>query len=675
MARITINGVTVDPLVQSAELASADLVAEDASASDHLLVQTTHVPTEDERRQLADLGVEIHEYVPDSTYLCGYRPADLAAVRALPFVAWADVYLKGFKVAPSLRSTRLRPAVAVLADPVGATGTGTRTVDVVLHEGVDTDSAELRQRIADAAGVETGAMMPNHRKVRMTVPEQGLSALADLDEVRQIEEVPRVGLHNNVARPLLHARVGSNGTRFHGEGQVVAVADTGFDLGSTTDVHPAFTGRVKRLVALGRTGPDRTDDPDGHGTHVAGSILGNGTSATMGGTIQGTAPGASLVLQSLLDAGGNLGGIPFDLRDLFGPPFHEDGARIHSNSWGPVTPSLPYDASAFEADAMVWEHQDFVILFSAGNSGHDRDRDGRINQSSVSGQAGAKNCLTVGASESHRPDIRLTYGQLSATAFGAPPIRGDRQADNPAGMAAFSSRGPSQEGRIKPDVVGPGTSILSTRSRAAGPDDLFGTSADPAFLFLSGTSMATPLVAGCVAVLRETLVRNGTPEPTAALLKALLINGADELRGQYTPSEAGASPNNNSGFGLVNLEQSVVLPESAGRAGFTEEQPLEQGRERSFRIRVPEGADHRLKVTLVWTDPPGAALQNDLDLIVRAGGRERHGNMGTGSGFDRVNNVEQVHWKDVPAGEAEVVVRAHRITRFAQPYAVAWRIV
>ncbi len=193
-------------------------------------------------------------------------------------------------------------------------------------------------------------------------------------------------------------------------------------------------------------------------------------------------------------------------------------------------------------------------------------------------------------------------------------------------------------------------------------------------MFDSGTSMATPLVAGCVAVLRETLVKNGTPKPSAALIKAMLINGADELKGQYVPSEAGTSPNNNSGFGIVNLQQTVVLPTDAGRAGFTDAKELDQGEERAFRIAVPEGAT-RLKVTLVWTDPPGKALQNDLDLIVRASGQERHGNMGTGSGFDRVNNVEQVNWQNIPAGEAEVVVSAFRITQFAQPYAITWRIL
>ncbi|KPH99959.1 peptidase S8 and S53 subtilisin kexin sedolisin [Actinobacteria bacterium OV450] len=518
----------------------------------------------------------------------------------------------------------------------------------------------------------------------MTVREEDLAALAALDEVKEIEEVPERVLYNTVAANLMHACVSLNGTKFRGEGQIVCVADTGFDKGSTTNAHPAFTGRVKRLIALGRTSPARTDDPDGHGTHVAGSVLGDGMSATMGGdgtspatggAVTGTAPEARLVLQSLLADDGSLSGIPTNLHDLFEPPFVEDGARIHTNSWGPVTPGLPYNKAAREVDQFVWDNKDFVICFAAGNDGTDRDGDGHINLRAISGETGAKNIITVGASEGDRPQIAHTYDDLRPLSYPAPPIRGDRMADNPAGMAAFSSRGPTQEGRVKPDIVAPGTAILSTRSRLASDDGLFGVSTDPAFMFDSGTSMATPLVAGCVAVLRETLVKNGTPKPSAALIKAMLINGADELPGQYSPSETGPAPNNSCGFGIVNLERAVVLPTDAGRAGFTDAKELDQGEERSFRITIPEGAARTLKVTLVWTDPPGKALQNDLDLVVRAGSQERHGNMGTDPGFDRVNNVEQVNWQSVPAGEAEVVVTAFRITRFAQPYAVAWRIL
>jgi hypothetical protein len=201
--------------------------------------------------------------------------------------------------------------------------------------------------------------------------------------------------------------------------------------------------------------------------------------------------------------------------------------------------------------------------------------------------------------------------------------------------------------------------------------------------------MATPLTAGCAAVLRETLVRNGTPDPSAALIKALLINGAVELAGQYNPSEAGVSPNNNSGWGLVDLAGSVIIPGPNPNGGFGDGGPLKQGQSSTVVVNVPKGKQGKktvkgagptgisptLKVTLVWSDPPGAALQNDLDLIVRAqNGQERHGNKGTGKGFDRVNNVEQVVWSNIPPGDAKIIVRAFRITQFPQPYAYAWRL-
>jgi subtilisin family serine protease len=476
-------------------------------------------------------------------------------------------------------------------------------------------------------------------------------------------------------------------------------------------VHPAFTGRVVRLYALGRTGPDETDDPDGHGTHVAGSVLGDGTSTSMGGAIQGTAPRARLVLQSLLDGMGNLGGIPVDLHDLFEPPYDDDGARVHTNSWyrwnqGGSTPGyvpLPYDQGAREIDDVVWNRQDLVICFCAGNQGVDvAPADGVVEAGQVGSVSAAKNCVTVGASESLR-DFEITYGSInwqSGQPYVMPPIDRDSICDDASGLAAFSSRGPTPEGRIKPDVVAPGTAILSARSAAvATPLTAFGTSSDADWSFDSGTSMATPLVAGCAAVLRETLVTNGMATPSAALIKALLVNGAVQLAGQYTPSEAGPSPNNNSGFGRVDLAGSVILPGPDPDAGLGEGGPLDQGESESFPVdipeRPPEGPGHAgsgagsagggspggagggvtFKVTLVWTDPPGATLQNDLDLVVvAADGSERHGNMGVAKGFDRQNNVEQVVWDNMPAGQATVTVTAFQITQFAQPYAYAWRI-
>lgn len=694
MSKITINGVSLDPVADAQAFGLSGLASADASSSDYILIQTRALLTPEQQDELARLGVVIHEYVSDNTYVCGYKGADLSKIRDLPYVTWANVYLREFKIAVNLLAPKGAPAAHIL--PMGAAASHSnapRTVAIVFHEDVDTTSDALRTAIAAAARVDKDTLPMSRRKVRLTVQEKYLDDLAAIDAVRVIQEVPQVGLRNNVARTILNANVVVTGATYQGDGQVVAVADTGFDKGSTTSPHPAFTGRVAKLYPLGRA--SKTDDPDGHGTHVCGSVLGNGTSTSMGGAIQGTAPRARLVVQSLIDSSGGLGGIPADLNDLFEPPYRDDGARVHTNSWGAVTPSLPYDQSAREIDDFVWNHPDLVICFAGGNDGTDKDGDGVVEPAEVGSESAAKNCITVGASESVRLEVKPrfpTYGSIRPADFPKPPIHDDPMANHAEGMAAFSSRGPTQERRFKPDVVAPGTSILSTHSRnAPAANHDFGTSSDPLFFFDTGTSMATPLVAGCAAVLRETLVKNGMPTPPASLIKALLINGAVELVGQYSPSEAGPSFNISSGFGRVNLLGSVILPGPNPDAGFGDGGPLKQGDENTITVNIPReppgnkdvaalaagtlGLGATFKITLVWSDPAGAMLQNDLDLVViAADSTERHGNMGTGPGFDRANNVEQVLWVNMPPGAAKIVIRAFHITRFPQSYSYAWRI-
>ena len=696
MSQITINGNSFDPASDADGLRLAGLAAEDATRSNYILIQTGGPLTTEQRDQLVALGVVVQEYVSSDTYLCGYKPADLSAIRSLPFVTWADLYLTGFKVAAALRPDH-RARALIVADalaPRARHSNAPMAVDVVFHTDVDAGSDSVRSGLASAARVDADTLPVGRRKARLTVAEKYLDDIAQLDFVRVIEPVHRVALRNNVARPILNADVVVNGTSYQGDGEIVAVADTGFDNGSRKNPHPAFTGRVAKLYPIGRV--KKTDDPDGHGTHVCGSVLGDGSSATMGGAIQGTAPRAELVMQSLISSSGGLS-VPADLTDLFSPPY-QDGARVHTNSWGADKPSLPYDSSAQEIDEFVWTHQDFVICFAAGNDGVDGNGDGVVDPAQIGSESSAKNCITVGASESVRLEVEPrfpTYGSIRPSSFPKNPLHDDPMADHAEGMAAFSSRGPTQEGRWKPDVVAPGTSILSAHSQhAPSADNAFGTSSDPRYFFESGTSMATPLVAGCAAVLRETLVKNGVPAPSAALIKALLINGAVDLPGQYSPSEAGASFNTSSGFGRVNLLGSVVLPGPDPDAGFGEGGPLSQGGEDSFGVDIPGqspgkhqkngvspdgvhplGLGATFKITLVWTDPPGDQLQNDLDLVVvAADGTERHGNMGAGKGFDRVNNVEQVLWTGMPAGPAQILVRAFRITAFPQPYAYVWRI-
>ncbi|KAL9100487.1 MAG: hypothetical protein Q9163_004142 [Psora crenata] len=664
---ITINGNTIEPTLHGPGLELSSLDARDASGTQYILIQTEGPLSSEQKEDLKSAGAVCEIYISEDTYLCRYEPSDLEALRSKPFVNYANVYLTQLKVHRRLKS----PAAASMGSE-GATEPKAQ-VDIVFHDGVDASSPNIKAAVVEKAHLDEGDLAISARKIRLTVDKQHLDDIAAIDEVRSIEEVRPPQLYNNVARGILRADVNVQGTSYTGEGQTVAVADTGFDKGQASgDVHPAFR-RVRRLYSRGKADASDPDGGHGHGTHVCGSVLGNAHSDTLGITIQGTAPEATLVMQACADGAGNLTGIPFDLETLFNQPYSADNARIHTNSWGTPLPGNgeqgEYDASAAEIDQFVWDHKDMVICFAAGNDGMDADRNGVVDARQIGSQAAAKNSITVGAGENDRPDISTVYGDFQG--FVVNPLNRDRIANNSEGMAAFSSRGPTAENRLKPDVVAPGTAILSARAR--GLSGARPASQDPLYAFMSGTSMACPLVAGCTAVLRETLVKNGEQNPTAALIKALLINGAVNMRGQYQTADVGPSPNPINGWGRVNLANSVVIPGAQSNGGFNQAGPLRQGQDDVFAIDIPGGAT--LKITLVWTDFPGPLLQNDLDLIVvAANGEERHGNMGTGPGFDRINNVEQVIWPGMPAGDARVIIRCARITRGAQDYAYAWRI-
>lgn len=694
MGLITINGNTLHPAAPAAVRRTLGAAVDDAAESNYILIQSNIPLRKAEKQRLSDLDVAIKEYVSDNTYLCRYEPTDLSSVRDLDFIDYANVYPKMFVVNPSLRTH--------VSGPPGHISSKLHTVDIILHK--DVDLTTCKNAVCEAAHVDPDDVSGDKDKIRLTVQEQHLDAIAALDHVATIQEVTPNRLFNNVARGILNAaNINVGGTTLDGSGQIIAVGDTGIDKD-----HPAFAGgRIDQLIPLGPRG--KTNDPDGQGTHVCGSVLGSSTLSD-GTPIQGSAPAAHLVMQSLLDSRGGLGGIPPSLNALFGPAYAA-GARVHNNSWGSSTPGLADDRSCHEIDAFVAQHPDMLIVFAAGNDGLDRDRNGTVDLRQIGSQAAAKNCLTVGASENHRPDLTVAYGILPEgridSRFTAEPIFGDQYADDPDGMAAFSSRGPTRERRIKPDIVAPGTCILSARSRTVVDSKFYGISPDPDYMFESGTSMAAPLASGCAALIRQFLVANppnnqgvaavapggGAQQqqplqpsppaapysPTAALVKALLINGATPLPGQYNPTEAGLSPNPNSGWGRVSVADSAVA--EGPTAGYGEHLTgLED--DETFASEIDIGEENRgktLKVTLVWTDAPGVMLQNDLDLSVKmvVGGREeeRRGNMGRGDGgWDRLNNVEQVVWEGVGEGKVEVEVRAWRVVEGRQGFAWAWRL-
>ncbi len=466
------------------------LAKEVADRQDAWIVQFVGPIKPEWSNEIEALGGHLNDYIPNNAFLVQMTTRVSRQVQQLPFVNWVGPYRPDYKLSPLLTGST-EPATP---DTIGA-----RTVDaeafrpdprgnltVVAYSEADLDAIAERVRELEGTVVTT-----SQATLRVSMDVGRVETLARLPEVKWIEPYLPPQLHNNVAGGLIGVRPVWESHGLDGEGQIVAIADTGLDTGVDDDtMSPEFRGRIASLhswpiqpgyrSALNNTSWDdgAVDRDSGHGTHVAGSVLGNG--ALSDGSIRGMAPRAHLVFQAVeqwvdwkrssgYQDGYYLLGLPDDLSELFGQAY-ADGARIHSNSWGDSLHGQ-YTTETQTIDQFLWEHKDMIILFSAGNDGVDANRDGVVEPDSLASQACAKNCIAVGASESQRDTggfnpggICSTHGGCWQMSFPVAPLRHDRLSDNPEGMVAFSSRGPADDGRIKPDVVAPGTNILSVRS-------------------------------------------------------------------------------------------------------------------------------------------------------------------------------------------------------------------
>ncbi|MFQ6062774.1 MAG: S8 family serine peptidase, partial [Methanosarcinales archaeon] len=662
-------------------------------------------PIKDEwKKKVQELGGKLFDYVPNYGFIVKMDPSTKQNVDDLKFVEWVGVYQPAYKISSRLIGKKKKiPHAEFESLSVDTSISETRpegNINVLIH-----DPEDLQKISADIEGMGGVIVGKAKNKIRLAIDLSVIEEIAKIPGVKWIEEYVMPELHNDVAAGIMKApEVWSHSMDgiqvLDGRGQIVAVADTGLDTGiNDASMHADFRGRIKSIYSWPNTisaqycnnpnDDDGAKDVDsGHGTHVAGSILGNGSRST-NKAIKGMAYNAELVFQAIeqwvdvkreyesqLPDGYYLTGLPADLNELFQQAYN-DGARIHSNSWGSDVAG-EYDEEARSVDEFVWNHKDMIILFSAGNSGIDANRDGKVDYDSIGSPGTAKNCITVGATENVRlhGGLQGTYGQFWQRDYPRNPIKRDHVSNNADGMAAFSSRGPTDEGRIKPDIVAPGTNILSTRSsKATGTG--WGQPYNQYYMYMGGTSMATPLTAGAATLVRQYYTDIHSHNPSAALIKATLINGATEIKGQYTPSEAGKVPNNDQGWGRVNLKESL-FPELPKKIKFVDNwkdpnYSLSTGESKTFKYKVYD-TTVPLKITLVWTDFPGAELVNNLNLVITSpSGKVYHGNQFSppyDASFDETNNVEGV-FIDVPeVGTYTVEVIAKNISQEKQDFAL-----
>ena len=577
------------------------------------------------------LGLVDLDYIPDDSYLIRL-PADssaaLSAIEELsshPSIRAVVVQHPGWRVNSDLMQISLDAfsGIPVPAIDVDVTPAGDLSIEQIegLQEHLSSTGAEevrCDAWLCQVKGIDPVWMivLANDGRILFTEPSSNL-VLAN-DYARNIARIDEV--------------VNNHNSGLDGTGEVAAISDSGLD-----SDHGDFTGRL--LTIYNNFGPDNSgaDTNSGHGTHVAGIMLGDGSGDS---TYLGVAPETTFQFYQLEhDQSGQLARWG-SLYDMFRHS-RQQSAGVHSNSWGAENMGGQYTSDSRSADAFMDDYGDYTVLFAAGN-------DGAAGQTTVSPPSTAKNVLTVGASTTGRP-FTASVGQV----------------------ASFSSQGNTLDGRIKPDIVAPGVQICSARAEEAqypaGPScsNARHGNNDPMYMKADGTSAATPVAAGATVLVRQFLRDHmNLNQPRSDLIRAILINGAKDLG-------SADIPNSDEGWGQLDLQRSIYPTSGilALNTFFDQNQSLTPGYSYLYTYGIDGG--YGFSVTLVWNDREGSSsasqssprLVNNLNLLVTApDGTSYKGNVfsngfsTTGGTYDALNNVERVKVGSTQSGNWTIQV-------------------
>jgi hypothetical protein len=565
--------------------------------------------------EIKALGISVSQYIPNNAYLVRGDVPSISIAKGLGHVQWIGPYHPAYKFNTQLASGSVR--ITVLNGP---SVSETLTTISTLCPGTEFSYSETN----------------DYYEMIVQADSSIFDDLARLDDVIWMEQVLEDKLYDETSSEIIggtwtantpYGAFGNfaNIAGWDGTNIVVAVADTGLGNGVAGSAnHLDFTGRVVGGKGYGTL--TSWADGHGHGTHCSGIVSANGFTgtgvkyaATQYYCGAGVAPDSKLYAQRFFDNGGVANGIPSTQAgwDTFFNDAYTAGAYVHSNSWGSSTGGaysandVYYDQHVRDSSTTTTGQQPLIITVAAGNDGSTAN--------TIGTPGNGKNVITVGASENYHPDAG-SYNDL----YDALP--GD--ADNIAHVISFSSRGLSDDNRIKPDVLAPGTAILSPRSPNAPTNCLYGTySVDNRYEWCSGTSQANPHVAGAAAVITDWWqAGHSAVKPMPAMVKALLVNTAIDVGTLDIP-------NGNEGWGRAYLP-TIVAP-TVNVMNNDNPQVLATGQIYTLQVAYQSNTQP-LKITMAYTDAPGAAgsnpsLVNNLNLRVTApGGQIWYGNSFTG---------------------------------------------
>lgn len=431
------------------------------------IVQSRGATSDAFRRMIASAGAAIVSYIPNDAYLVRATASVSQTIAADPLTQAVTPFEPYYKLSLPLLSMTMQQIPVPLGQQLKVAG-------------YPNNRSELMGDLQQLGGQITSEDWSPFGPVFTVANVRDPAAVASLPSVQLVELVrPRLQA-NDLSRQTLtvaaDTQVSSNYLNLTGSNVLVAVDDNGIDTN-----HPDLKGRVSFMP----TDPGAGMDTSGHGTHVAGTIAGDGTESTMVTNAAGSInPGVAGQYRGMAPAA-NLLSLDFSLSDFaLQQTAARSNAPIENNSWNYGDneydiAAASYDWAVRDGDPFTSGDQSLKIVFSAGNAGSAPDDSGQggVNDSILS-PATAKNVITVGAVDQARFITNQTVifspeetGSNTVTQVGQTntPWLGETSANDL--VAAFSSRGnvgvdvEGTFGRFKPDVVAPGVFVVSDRSK------------------------------------------------------------------------------------------------------------------------------------------------------------------------------------------------------------------
>lgn len=499
-------------------------------------------------------------------------------------------------------------------------------------------------------------------------PNGGIAILVGIDE---LGNPLYIGTDNNInAAATIGTNTlwpgGSTGLGLTGSSNNVKNKLAIWDGGRVRNTHVELTGRVVQ-----RDNPTSTSD---HATHVAGTMIASGVNPLAKGMSYGqqelVAYDFSNDASEMLSEAPNLLVSNHSYGSLAGWEFNNNRWEF----WGVAGSNEDHQFGYYSAQAQLWDSiaynaPFYLMVKSAGNK---RNENGpaegqpywRRNASGVFEQQPSR---PPGISNNNSYDIIQTYGNskniLTLGAVNAIPNGYSKPED--VQISAFSSWGPTDDGRIKPDVVANGVGLQSS---TAGSDNAYST--------FSGTSMSSPNAAGSLLLLQEyySQLHTGT-FMRAATLKGLVIHTADE-------AGPALGPDYQYGWGLMNMKRAADVIKANNTTHLIQEHLLGNGD--TIRVNAIATGAGKLSATISWTDPKAEQVEpvatalnnttkklvNDLDVVIKHGTTIYRSwklnpavpSANATTGDNDVDNVERIDLADVIPGETYTIQVSHKGT-------------